>query len=71
MITIAPGVSWKQTNDHSKYAYAIDNDYVCFGDLNRNKEAQKRRGGAFYCLESPYLNSAMRGINPRKGKKQC
>ena len=61
---IAEGVRWKQISDHSKYAYATDNDNVCFGDLNRNPRKQTERGGSFYCFESPYLNAALKGINP-------
>ena len=70
-IVLAKGVEWPQTKDHSKYSYALDNDYVCFGDLNRNTEAQKRRGGAFYCFESSHLNAALKKINPRKDTNQC
>lgn len=59
------GNTWTQTTDHCKWAYAEDNDYVCFGDLNRNSYAQTIRGGAFYCVNNPYLNSALKEINPK------
>lgn len=51
---------WEQGSDHCKWAYALDNDFVCFGDLNRNTERQRLRGGAFYCIDSANLNKAMR-----------
>jgi len=28
--------NWKTANDHSKWLIATQNDYVCYGDLNRN-----------------------------------
>ena len=54
-------VSWKETQDHSKWAYATQNNYVCFGDMNR-MTSQWKRGGAFYCLNSPLLKQAMLSI---------
>jgi hypothetical protein len=35
--------------------------YSCLGDMNR-MESQWKRGGAFYCLDDPSLNAAMRNI---------
>ena len=57
------GNKWGQGSDHCKWAYALDNDYTCFGDLNRNTYAQTTRGGAFYCINNPYLNNAIKAIN--------
>lgn len=59
------GNTWTQTTDHCQWIYAEDNDYVCFVDLNRNSYAQTTWGGAFYCVENPYLHSALKGINPK------
>jgi hypothetical protein len=39
-IVLSEGIRWGQWYDHSKWVYAVDNDYVCFGDLNRNTEKQ-------------------------------
>ena len=64
VIAISAGISWKQGSDHSKWCYALENDFACFGDLNRNTDKQRERGGAFYCIENKNLNSALRGINP-------
>jgi hypothetical protein len=35
--------------------------YSCFGDMNR-MVSQWKRGGAFYCLDNPYLYKTMKGI---------
>ena len=56
---------WEQGSDHCKWVYALNNNYVCYGDLNRNTDPQKFRGGAFYCVDSMHLNKAMRHINPK------
>lgn len=54
-------VNWKETQDHSKWAYAVNNNFVCFGDMNR-MTSQWTRGGAFYCLNSAPLKQAMVSI---------
>ena len=59
----ANGNKWGQGSDHCKWAYALKNNYTCFGDLNRNTPAQQTRGGAFYCIDNPYLNKAIKAIN--------
>lgn len=53
-------LSWKQTQDHSKWTLPTDDNinYSCFGDMNR-MESQFKRGGAFYCIESKPLKQAM------------
>jgi len=38
-----------------------EDKYSCFGDMNR-MTSQWKRGGAFYCLEDPTLNEALRKI---------
>jgi hypothetical protein len=42
----------------------MDNDWACFGDLNRNSYAQTVRGGAFYCVESAPLKGSLKYITP-------
>ena len=61
LIQVTSSISWKETQDHSKWAYATQNNYVCFGDMNR-MTSQWKRGGAFYCLNSPSLKQAMVAI---------
>ena len=39
----------------------MNNDYSCFGDMNR-MTSQWKRGGAFYCLKSKVLKSALVSI---------
>lgn len=62
-IVYSPQLSWTQTQDHSKWAYAVDNNYSCFGDMNR-MSSQWTRGGAFYCIDNPLLNIALKKIVP-------
>lgn len=50
IISVGKYIQWSQWFDHSKWVVATDNDWVCFGDLNRNSYAQTVRGGAFYCI---------------------
>jgi hypothetical protein len=57
-------VSWKSGSDHCKWAYALDNDFSCFGDLNRDTKRQSMRGGAYYCIQSPNLNAALKALTP-------
>lgn len=47
-------VEWKETYDHSKWALAGDDGFVCFGDMNR-MDSQWKRGGSFYCLADKNL----------------
>lgn len=50
--------TWNETQDHSKWAYALNNNYCCFGDMNR-MTSQWKRGGAFYCINSSLLKQAL------------
>lgn len=54
-------VAWNETQDHSKWAYATANNYSCFGDMNR-MTSQWKRGGAFYCINSPIVKQALVAI---------
>jgi len=39
----------------------LGDKYSCFGDMNR-MTSQWKRGGAFYCLDNPYLYKTMKNI---------
>jgi len=54
------GISWKETEDHSKWAVA-GHEYACFGDMNR-MPSQWKRGGSFFCLNEPTLVTALSSI---------
>lgn len=60
-LNIKENIGWKETQDHSKWCYATQNDFSCFGDQNR-MPSQWKRGGAFYCLNSPVLKAALAKI---------
>lgn len=60
-LTFNSEVSWKETQDHSKWCYALENNFACFGDMNR-MTSQWKRGGAFYCLNSAILKNALTKI---------
>lgn len=57
-VALSSKATWSETQDHSKWAYATANNFSCFGDMNR-MTSQWKRGGAFYCLDSPLLHQAM------------
>lgn len=53
---------YNYTRDHAKWGVTSPNatgKYACFGDMNRTSrnstEGQKKRGGAFYCLNNEKL----------------
>lgn len=60
-IVLNAQIAWKETQDHSKWACATQNNYCCFGDMNR-MSSQWARGGAFYCLDNALLKQAMTSI---------
>ena len=51
------GFNWSETNDHSKWALAIDLGIVCIGDINR-MTTQYSRGGGTACLNNSVLYKA-------------
>lgn len=57
------GIEWKNTQDHSKWAVSVSEKVVwsCIGDMNR-MVSQWKRGGMFYCLQSPLLNTAFKNL---------
>lgn len=44
--------SWKDTQDHSKWALTTTKDLVCYGDMNM-MTSQDHRGGGAICLSDP------------------
>lgn len=57
-VQVNSSVKWTETQDHSKWVITQNKNWSCFGDMNRMK-SQWKRGGAFYCLESPVLRNAL------------
>lgn len=52
------GHSYKETQDHSKWAISMDSSYVCIGDINR-MTSQFKRGGGTACFQSSQLHQKM------------
>jgi deoxyribonuclease II len=50
--------SWKNPNDHSKWAVSQSKQVVCMGDINR-VYAQAMRGGGAVCLSEPNYVQAL------------
>jgi len=50
-------LKWNHSDDHSKWVY--NDNYACFGDMNR-MTSQWKRGGAFYCLKNARLVKAIK-----------
>lgn len=48
------GMKWSETNDHSKWAIALNKNIVCIGDINR-MTTQYSRGGGTACLSNTIL----------------
>ena len=48
---------WFETNDHSKWAIAVNQSILCIGDINR-MTTQYSRGGGTACLSNSVLFSA-------------
>ena len=48
------GINWTETNDHSKWAIAVNTSMLCIGDINR-MTTQYSRGGGTACFENSYL----------------
>jgi len=60
-IKFSDTIFWSTTQDHSKWSVMLDNNYSCFGDMNR-MDSQWTRGGAFYCLKSDLLSQALKAV---------
>lgn len=50
-------IIWDEQDDHSKWAL-VGLNYACFGDMNR-MPSQWKRGGSFFCFDSPTLVNAL------------
>ena len=61
-------MNWSETNDHSKWAIALDNSIVCIGDINR-MTTQYSRGGGTACMSNAALFQAFK--NAVKGTDTC
>lgn len=49
------GIEWTETQDHAKWAVALDGSHrVCVGDINR-MTSQRKRGGGTVCFKSAAL----------------
>jgi deoxyribonuclease-2 len=51
------GMNWSETNDHSKWAIAVNTTMLCIGDINR-MTTQYSRGGGTACFKNLYLMNA-------------
>jgi deoxyribonuclease-2 len=51
------GFNWSETNDHSKWAIALNTTTLCIGDINR-MTTQYSRGGGTACLSNSVLFNA-------------
>lgn len=58
---LSPGqhLTFKATEDHSKWAVSVSGSWVCVGDINRN-EAEERRGGGTVCHQNSVVWKAYR-----------
>lgn len=60
VVEMSDGNSWKETQDHSKWAITLGakKKFVCYGDTNR-QASQSKRGGGFMCINDNKLHKAM------------
>lgn len=54
-------ISYKASNDHSKWAVAEKRPWTCIGDINR-EETQFRRGGLSLCLNNKNVADQFRNL---------
>ena len=63
------GTEWTETQDHAKWAIALDGSHrVCVGDINRMR-SQRKRGGGTVCFKSAAL--AKRLFNTVTKREEC
>jgi len=60
-IQMPDGTSWKETDDHSKWAISNSGKYACVGDINR-VSGQFKRGGGTVCTQNSQLWGAFSSI---------
>jgi deoxyribonuclease-2 len=56
--------SWKETQDHSKWAITANKDVVCMGDINR-MTTQYSRGGGTVCFSDEILHSILKNATTK------
>jgi deoxyribonuclease-2 len=56
---------WHYTQDHSKWAISTSPDWVCVGDINRDK-SQEKRGGGTICFQNKELWQALSQVEKLK-----
>jgi len=63
----AGGLTWKETNDHSKWGISMDpaKPWVCIGTINR-MESQRKRGGGAICMSNSVVYKLFSGIIANK-----
>jgi deoxyribonuclease-2 len=61
-------MNWSETNDHSKWAIALNKGIVCIGDINR-MTTQYSRGGGTACISNSVLYLAFK--NAVTGTDSC
>lgn len=56
--------TWKETQDHSKWAITANKDIVCMGDINR-MTTQYSRGGGTVCFSDETLHSILKNATTK------
>lgn len=60
-VSLGPKITWKETQDHSKWGVTISGNIACIGDINR-QAGQRKRGGGTYCTDDRNLWSAFNAV---------
>jgi len=60
-VSMPDGVSWKTSDDHSKWCIGQTTSWICIGDINR-QHGQLGRGGGQYCTNDAKLWAAFKAI---------
>lgn len=58
---IIKNISFKNTEDHSKWGVSEKEDVICYGDLNRT-ESQKHRAGTIACFRNKKVSGLVRNF---------
>ncbi len=62
------GEEMKDTKDHSKWGVSDKGDIICYGDMNRTEEQEKRQG-SIACFRNNNVAGIVRGFIPES--EQC